>query len=126
MAGRRRRSTPQQRNESQEYVKKEERMIEAVRERAQNRDEQEAKRKQREKRKPFTPPAAHSVAGLQLSPDGKYVIASVVRPPSGRRTPSCRTTSLSRPTLKIFPAVTRLATSRSALDWRLFRSRPAT
>jgi dipeptidyl aminopeptidase/acylaminoacyl peptidase len=79
--------TSQQRgNESQEYVKKEEReLIEAVRERAQNRDEQEAKRKQREKRKPFTPPAASSVAGLQLSPDGKYVIASVVRQPSGAK-----------------------------------------
>jgi dipeptidyl aminopeptidase/acylaminoacyl peptidase len=79
--------TSQQRgNESQEYVKKEEReLIEAVRERAQNRDEQEAKRKQREKRKPFTPPAGQSVAGLQLSPDGKYVIASVVRPPSGAK-----------------------------------------
>ncbi|HEV2667589.1 MAG TPA: hypothetical protein VG324_21920, partial [Blastocatellia bacterium] len=69
--------------ESQEYVKKEEReLIDAVRERAQNREEQEAKRKQREKRKPFTPPAGQSVAGLQLSPDGKYVLASVVRPPS--------------------------------------------
>ena len=79
--------TSQQRgNESQEYVKKEEReLIEAVRERAQNREEQEAKRKQREKRKPFTPPAGQSVAGLQLSPDGKYVIASVVRPPSGAK-----------------------------------------
>jgi dipeptidyl aminopeptidase/acylaminoacyl peptidase len=79
--------TSQQRgNESQEYVKKEEReLIEAVRERAQNRDEQEAKRKQREKRKLFTPPAGQSVAGLQLSPDGKYVIASVVRPPSGAK-----------------------------------------
>src|SRR5262245_25817028 len=37
-------------NASQEYVKKEERdLLEAVRERAQNREEQEAKRKQREK-----------------------------------------------------------------------------
>jgi dipeptidyl aminopeptidase/acylaminoacyl peptidase len=76
--------TPQQRgNESQEHIKKEEReLIEAVRERAQNREDQEAKRKQREKRKPFTPPAASSVASLQLSPDGKYVLASVNQPPS--------------------------------------------
>src|SRR5262252_4281964 len=79
--------TSQQRgNESQEYVKKEEReLIDAVRERARNREEQEAKRKQREKRKPFTPPAGQSVAGLQLSPDGKYVLASVVQPPSGAK-----------------------------------------
>src|SRR5262249_15606459 len=79
--------TSQQRGtESQEYVKKEEReLIEAVRERAQNREEQEAKRKQREKRKPFTPPAGQSVAGLQLSPDGKYVLATVIQPPSGAK-----------------------------------------
>jgi dipeptidyl aminopeptidase/acylaminoacyl peptidase len=79
--------TPQQRgNDSQEYVKNEEReLIEAVRERAQNREEQEAKHKQREKRKPFTPPTGQSVAGLQLSPDGKYVLASVIQPPSGAK-----------------------------------------
>src|SRR5262252_6947056 len=69
------RGSQQRGNESQEYVKKEEReLIEAVRERAQNREEQEAKRKQREKRKPFTLPGASSVANLQLSPDGKYVL----------------------------------------------------
>jgi dipeptidyl aminopeptidase/acylaminoacyl peptidase len=79
-------ASQQRGNESQEYVKKEEReLIEAVRERAQNREEQEAKRKQREKRKPFTPPAASSVANLQLSPDGKYILASVVQPPSGAK-----------------------------------------
>ncbi len=80
-------STSQQRgNESQEFIKKEEReLIEAVRERAQNREEQETKRKQREKRKPFTPPAGQSVANLQLSPDGKYVLASVIQRPSGAK-----------------------------------------
>src|SRR5262249_22775397 len=79
--------TSQQRgHESQEYIKKEEReLIEAVRERAQNREEQEAKRKQREKRKPFTPPAGQSVANLQLSPDGKYALASVIQPGSGAK-----------------------------------------
>jgi dipeptidyl aminopeptidase/acylaminoacyl peptidase len=80
------RTSQQRGNESQEYVKKEEReLIEAVRERAQNREEQEAKRKQREKRKPFTPPAGQSVANLQLSPDGSYVLASVIQPPSGAK-----------------------------------------
>jgi dipeptidyl aminopeptidase/acylaminoacyl peptidase len=79
--------TSQQRGaESQEYVKKEEReLLEAVRERAQNREEQEAKRKQREKRKPFTPPPGQSVVGLQLSPDAKYALATVFQPPSGAK-----------------------------------------
>ncbi len=79
-------SPPQRGNESQEHVKKEEReLIEAVRERASNREEQEAKRKQREKRKPFSPPAGQSVAGLQLSPDSKFVLASVIQPASGAK-----------------------------------------
>jgi len=77
---------PQRGVASQEYVMKEEReLIEAVRERALNREEQEAKRKQREKRKPFTPPAGQSVANLQLSPDGKFVLASVIQPGSGAK-----------------------------------------
>src|SRR5262247_2077700 len=79
-------ASQQRGNESQEFVKKEEReLIEAVRERAQNREEQEAKRKQREKRKSFTPPAASSVANLQLSPDGKYILASVIQSGSGAK-----------------------------------------
>jgi hypothetical protein len=79
-------AAPQRGGASQEYVKKEEReLIEAVRERAQNREEQEAKRKQREKRKPFSPPAGQSVANLQLSPDGKYALASVIQPASGAK-----------------------------------------
>lgn len=79
-------SASQRGGASQEYVKKEEReLIEAVRERAQNREEQEARRKQREKRKPFSPPAGQSVANLQLSPDGKYVLASVIQPASGAK-----------------------------------------
>ncbi|HEY8461817.1 MAG TPA: prolyl oligopeptidase family serine peptidase, partial [Blastocatellia bacterium] len=79
-------ASQQRGSESQEYVKKEEReLIEAVRERAQNREEQEAKRKQREKRKPFTLPPGQSVSGLQISPDGKYVIASVIQPASGAK-----------------------------------------
>ncbi|HEV2668873.1 MAG TPA: prolyl oligopeptidase family serine peptidase, partial [Blastocatellia bacterium] len=60
-------------------------LIEAVRERAQNREEQEAKRKQRETRKPFTPPAGQSVANLLLSPDGKYVLATVIQAGAGAK-----------------------------------------
>lgn len=77
---------PQSGNASQEVIKKEERaLLEAVRERAQNREEQEAKRKAREKRKPFSPPAGQAVAGLTLSPDGKYVMASVFQSASGAK-----------------------------------------
>jgi dipeptidyl aminopeptidase/acylaminoacyl peptidase len=73
-------------NSSQEFIKKEEReLIEAVRERAQNREEQEAKRKAREKRKPFSPPAGQAVSNLSLSPDAKYVLATVIQPASGSK-----------------------------------------
>ena len=64
--------------DSQEFIKKEEReLLEAVRERAQQREEQEAKRKKRETRKPFNVPAGQAVSSLMLSPDEKYVIASI-------------------------------------------------
>jgi len=77
---------PPQTGTSQDFVKKEEReLIEAVKERAQNREEQEAKRKAREKRKPFTPPAGQSVGALTLSPDGKNVLATVFQPASGAK-----------------------------------------
>ena len=78
--------TPPKGTESQEVLKKEERdLLEAVRERAQNREQQEARRKQREKRKSFAPPPGQSVANLILSPDGKYVTASVLQPASGAK-----------------------------------------
>jgi dipeptidyl aminopeptidase/acylaminoacyl peptidase len=78
--------TPPKGTESQEFIKKEERgLLEAVRERAQNREEQEAKRKAREKRKPFSPPPGQSVANLLLSPDGKYVSATVLQPATGAK-----------------------------------------
>jgi dipeptidyl aminopeptidase/acylaminoacyl peptidase len=71
---------------SQEYLKKEEReLLEAVRERAQNREEQEAKRKQQEKRKPFNLPAGQSVTGLTLTPDGQSVVATVIQSSSGAK-----------------------------------------
>jgi hypothetical protein len=67
--------------DSQEYLKKEERqLLEAVRERAEQREEQEKKRKEREKRKPFNLPAGQNVAALSLSPDAKYVIATLNEP----------------------------------------------
>src|SRR5713226_2957660 len=72
--------------DSQEYLKKEERaLLDAVRERAEQREEQEKKRKEREKRKPFNLPAGQNVVNLSLSPDGKYVIATVTEPGTGSK-----------------------------------------
>jgi dipeptidyl aminopeptidase/acylaminoacyl peptidase len=72
--------------DSQEYLKKEERaLLDAVREKAEQREEQEKKRKEREKRKPFNVPAGQNVVNLSLSPDGKYVIATVTEPGTGSK-----------------------------------------
>ncbi len=76
-------STPRG-TENQEYLKKEERaLIDAVRERAEQREEQEKKRKEREKHKPFSIPIGQNVLNLNLSPDGKYVIATISEPAGG-------------------------------------------
>lgn len=73
-------------SDSQEYLKKEERaLLEAVRERAERREELEARRKARETRKPFNVPSGQNVAGLALSPDGKYVVATVIQPATGAK-----------------------------------------
>ncbi len=72
--------------DSQEYLKKEEReLFEAVRERAVQREEQEAKRKAREKRKPFNVPAGQGVTNLLLAPDGTYVVATITEPGAGAK-----------------------------------------
>ena len=78
--------TQQRGTDSQEYVKKEERaLLDSVRERAEQREEQEKKRKEREKRKPFNVPAGQGVVNLSLSPDGKYVIATINEPGTGSK-----------------------------------------
>jgi dipeptidyl aminopeptidase/acylaminoacyl peptidase len=72
--------------DSQEYLKKEEKeLIEAVRERAADRLQQEERRKQREKRKPFNVPAGQNVFNLSLSPDGQRVLALVNQPATGSK-----------------------------------------
>src|SRR5260370_29598079 len=72
--------------DSQEYLKKEEpALLDAVREKAEQREEQEKKRKEREKRKPFNLPAGQNVVALNLSPDGKYVIATITEPGTGSK-----------------------------------------
>jgi dipeptidyl aminopeptidase/acylaminoacyl peptidase len=79
-------STPQRGTDSQEYLKKEERaLLDAVRERAEQREEQEKKRKERETRKPFNLPTGQNVTNLTLSPDGKYVIAVISEPGAGAK-----------------------------------------
>src|SRR5256714_1779375 len=72
--------------DSQEYLKKEERaLLDAVREKAEQREEHEKKRKEREKRKPFNIPTGQGIANLSLSPDGKYVIATITEPGTGSK-----------------------------------------
>jgi dipeptidyl aminopeptidase/acylaminoacyl peptidase len=72
--------------DSQEYLKKEERaLLDAVRERAEQREEQEKRRKEREKRKPFSLPTGQNAVNLNLSPDGKRVIATVTEPATGAK-----------------------------------------
>ncbi|HEX3085194.1 MAG TPA: alpha/beta fold hydrolase, partial [Pyrinomonadaceae bacterium] len=79
-------ASPQRGTDSQEFVKKEERgLLDAVRERAEQREEQDKRRKEREKRKPFNVPGGQNVINLNLSPDGKYVIATVSEPATGSK-----------------------------------------
>src|SRR5437763_3281296 len=74
-------------SESQEFVRKEERqLIEAVRERAEQREEQEKKRREQDKRRPFMLAAGQTVMSLLLSPDGSYVVASVNDQTAGKNT----------------------------------------
>jgi dipeptidyl aminopeptidase/acylaminoacyl peptidase len=66
--------------ESQEYLKKEQKeLLQVVRDRIEQRDDQQKKRTALDaaNRKPFTLQARQTVGGLQLTPDEKYVIASV-------------------------------------------------
>jgi dipeptidyl aminopeptidase/acylaminoacyl peptidase len=74
-------ASPQRVTDSQEFIKKEEReLIEAVRERAAQREAEEARRKEREKRRPFQLAANQSVFALMLSPDEKHVVAAISEP----------------------------------------------
>jgi dipeptidyl aminopeptidase/acylaminoacyl peptidase len=71
---------------SQEALKKDEKdLFEAVRERAAEREESEAKRKREHPRKPLTLQTRQTVVTLRLTPDGKYVIASVREPATGAK-----------------------------------------
>ena len=74
-------------SESQEFVRKEERqLIEAVRERAEQREEQERRRRERERRRPLNLAAGQSVTSLLLSPDGSHVVVTLSEPAAGKTT----------------------------------------
>ena len=63
---------------SQEYLKKEQaELFETVRDRERLKKENEARQKQFNSRKPYTLQARQSITQMQLSPDGKYVLALV-------------------------------------------------
>ncbi|MFL6213717.1 MAG: alpha/beta fold hydrolase [Blastocatellia bacterium] len=85
--GRQQSAAAQQRGtESQEVLKKDEReLLDVVKRRAEKREADEARRKREERLKPFNLAPRQSVAGLQLSPDEKYVIASIIESADGAK-----------------------------------------
>jgi dipeptidyl aminopeptidase/acylaminoacyl peptidase len=84
--GRATNSEEQKGTDSQEFVKKEEKdLLEVVREHAAKREEQDAKRKRENPRKPFNLQGTQTIGSLALTPDEKYVIASVVEPGTGTK-----------------------------------------
>ena len=72
--------------DAQEYLKKEQReMFEVVREREKLTEENDAKQKKLNPRKPYTLQARQSVGQMQLSPDGKYVLAVISETANGSK-----------------------------------------
>ena len=64
--------------DSQEYLKKEQKeLLQVVRDRVELREEQRKRALEAAARKPFTLQARQTTGGLQLTPDEKYVIATV-------------------------------------------------
>ena len=75
-------------SESQEFLKKEERaLLDAIRERAEKRESDEARRKEREKdrRKPFQLTTGQSAGNMSLAPDGKSVIVVINEAAAGAK-----------------------------------------
>jgi dipeptidyl aminopeptidase/acylaminoacyl peptidase len=74
---------PKKGTDSQEFIKKEElTLLEIVKTRDQLRSDAEARRKRENPRKPYILAPRQVIAGLQLSPDEKYVMALVVDQPA--------------------------------------------
>lgn len=85
-AGPRQTGQQQTGTDGQEFLKKEERaLLDSVREVALQREEQDAKRKKLEPRKPFNLPNGQNVVSLNLSPNGKLVIATISEPVTGAK-----------------------------------------
>jgi len=77
-------ASQQKGTESQEYIKKEERdLLDIVKRRAEKREQDEEKRKREHPRKPFALGARQTAVNLQLTPDEKSVIATVVEQGDG-------------------------------------------
>src|SRR5271165_3186261 len=73
--------------DSQEFLKKQEKdLLEIVRDRAVKREEEEARRKRENPRKPFRLSPTQSIAWLELTPDEKYVVAGVTEAGSSAKT----------------------------------------
>jgi dipeptidyl aminopeptidase/acylaminoacyl peptidase len=73
--------------DSQEFLKKQEKeLLEVVRDRVAKREEDEARRKRENPRKPFSLTAGQTIASLQLTPDEKYVIAGLREAGTGDKT----------------------------------------
>ncbi len=78
---------PQKGTPSQEYLKTEQKeLLEIIREKTTLHDQEEARRKKENPRKPFTLQPRQNVAGLELSPDEKYVVAAIVESGTARNT----------------------------------------
>jgi dipeptidyl aminopeptidase/acylaminoacyl peptidase len=78
--------TEERGTDSQEFLKKQEReLLEIVAERAKLREENDAKRKAAETRKPFTLQARQTAGRLELCPDESCVIASVNEAPNNAK-----------------------------------------
>ena len=72
--------------DSQEFLKKQEKdLLEIVRERAAKREQEEARRKRENPRKPFRLTPTQSIAWLELTPDEKYVAAGVLEAGAGAK-----------------------------------------
>jgi hypothetical protein len=77
---------PPRGTDSQEFLKKEQKdLLETIRERAARREEEEARRKKENPRKPYMLQPRQTVTALQLSPDEKTVIATIVEAPANAK-----------------------------------------
>ncbi len=78
---------PKKGTDSQEFLKKEElALLETVRDRVKRKEEDEARRKNENPRKPHILQARQTIAALHLSPDEKYAMALITEPPADAKT----------------------------------------